>query len=119
MDWSVLPRPMSSQRMPCSWYLARNAIQLTPSSWYLRSSAFICTGSSYGCTLLPSSSWVRNSSSLCRRASSSGGKCGGSGSALTSGTILTRPANVLVARSRTLSSLSLMRPSTGTTIKIT
>lgn len=31
MDCSVLPRPMSSHRIPCSLYLFRNANQFTPS----------------------------------------------------------------------------------------
>ena len=29
--WMVLPRPISSHRMPCSWYVARNPSQFTPS----------------------------------------------------------------------------------------
>ena len=33
IDCNVFPSPMSSQRMPCSLYLLRNASQFMPATW--------------------------------------------------------------------------------------
>jgi len=68
-----------SQRIPCNWYLAKKASQLTPSCWYFLSSAFTFTGMMYCSTFDPSSSWLRNSRSVSRRFRRSSENPGGSG----------------------------------------
>eukprot|EP00960_Hanusia_phi_P040647 754578-Hanusia_phi.AAC.6 len=114
---SVFPSPMSSQRMPCSWYLSRNPSQFTPSCWYLLRVAPSGTQTGYSSILEGSSSCSRNNRSLLLPSRSSALTPSGSGTPSSSGRTRRRVAKLRVEISRTGGELSLMRPRMGATRK--